>query len=497
MSANATARAPPILGFGPFRLDVLGRRLTEAGHRVAIGDRALELLIALTERPGEVVTKPELMSRIWPSTHVEEANLRVQVSALRRALGQDGAGEAYVANAPGRGYRFVAPVEPQAASGGRADRWRTSSSLSAPVGREAEIAAVLGRLAETRLLTIVGPGGIGKTTLATACARTLEPGVADGVAFAEVSGADLTMTIAASFGLRLPDDDGLAALTAFLAPLDLLLVLDSCEYSIEAAARVAEAILRQAPNVTILATSRESLRAECEVVWRIEPLATPPLGQKLSAAEALEYPAVRLFADRASASDRSFRLTDEAVPTVINICRRLDGLPLAIELAAGRIGAFGLAGIEAGLDNRFQLLSEGRRTAMPRHRTMAAAIDWSYMALSAEEQRALRCLSLFQGPFDASAAAHLIAGDAASPGAAIELVSSLVAKSLVLADTTAPQVEYRLLDTTRDYARSQLVILSEASQAAARHAAHTIQVLASADRELDSRSMSDWVDYFA
>jgi predicted ATPase/DNA-binding winged helix-turn-helix (wHTH) protein len=487
-------RAPATLAFGPFRLDAPGRRLTEAGRPVTVGDRALELLIALIERPGEVVSKSELMSRIWPDTHVEEANLRVQVAALRRALGGDG--DAYVANAPGRGYRFVASVGSEPAGGeplGRAQPWL---SLSEPVGRETEIAAVIGRLHETRLLTIVGPGGIGKTTLATACARALQAGNADGVAFTEVSGAvDLTMTIAASLGLRLPDDDGLAALCRYLAPLELLLVLDSCEYAVDAVAGAAEAILRQAPGVTIVATSREPLRAESEVVWRIEPLATPPLDQGLSAAEALDYAAVRLFVDRASASDRSFRLTDDIVATIANICRRLDGLPLAIELAAGRIGAFGLSGIEAGLDNRFQILSEGRRTAMPRHRTMAAAIDWSYFALSADEQQALRRFSLFQAPFDAAAAAHLALGEDASPGSAIEVLSSLVAKSLLIADTTVAPAEYRLLDTTRDYARSKLEA-DEARAVAARHAARAIRILESADAELDTRSMRDWVDYF-
>jgi predicted ATPase/DNA-binding winged helix-turn-helix (wHTH) protein len=487
-------RAPATLAFGPFRLDAPGRRLTESGRPVPVGDRALELLIALTERPGEVVSKSNLMSRIWPDTHVEEANLRVQVAALRRALG--GAGDAYVANAPGRGYRFVAPVGSEAAGGERLGRSQLWSSLNEPVGRATEIAAVIGRLRETRLLTIVGPGGIGKTTLATACARALQPGNADGVAFTEVSGAvDLTMSIAASLGLRLPDDDGLAALCRYLAPLELLLVLDSCEYAIDAVAGAAEAVLRQAPGVTIVATSREPLRAESEVVWRLEPLATPPLEQSLSAAEALDYAAVQLFVDRARASDRSFRLTDDIVATIANICRRLDGLPLAIELAAGRIGAFGLSGIEAGLDNRFQILSEGRRTAMPRHRTMAAAIDWSFFALSPEEQQTLRRLSLFQAPFDAAAAAHLALGADASPGAAIEVLSSLVAKSLVIADTTVAPVEYRLLDTTRDYARSKLEA-GEARAAAARHATRTIRILESADAELDTRSMRDWVDYY-
>ncbi|MEJ0066311.1 MAG: winged helix-turn-helix domain-containing protein [Caulobacteraceae bacterium] len=494
---NAPGPAPSTLAFGPFRLDVFGRRLTEAGRPVAIGDRALELLIALAERPGEVVPKADLMTRVWPDTHVEEANLRVQVSTIRRTLGSGGADNAYVANAPGRGYRFVAPVEQQTVNGAPSARRALWSSLTQPIGRETEIAAITGRLGETRLLTIVGPGGIGKTTLALACARALTDRHADGAVFAEVSGgAHPAIAVGASLGLTLPDDAALSALSVYLAPLDLLVVLDSCEYAIEAAARLAEALLLAAPGAVVLATSREPLRAQNEVVWRVGPLATPPYDQKLSAADATGYAAVRLFVDRAAAADHGFRFTDDAVSTVAGICRRLDGLPLAIELAAGRVGAFGLKGIEAGLDDRFQMLGEGRRTAMPRHRTLAAAVDWSYDALSDEEQRALQCLSLWQGPFDAASAAQVVFGAQVEPSSIYGILAGLVAKSLVSADTTATPAEYRLLDTTRDYAHLKLVASGELPQAAARHAARTIEILAQADAQLDARSMRDWLDYF-
>jgi predicted ATPase/DNA-binding winged helix-turn-helix (wHTH) protein len=494
---NTPGRAPSNLAFGPFRLDVLGRRLTEAGQPVVIGDRAIELLIALTERPGEVLPKADLMSRAWPDTHVEEANLRVQISAIRRALGGGGADDAYVANAPGRGYRFVAPVEQQTVNGAPSARRALWPSLSEPVGRASEIAAIAGRVRETRLLTIVGPGGIGKTTLALACARAIEAGHSDGAVFAEVSsGAHPAIAVGAGLGLSLPDDAALTALPSYLAPLDLLVVLDGCEYAIEAAAELAEAILRGAPSTVVLATSREPLRAENEVVWRVGPLATPPYDQKLSAADAVDYAAVRLFVDRAAAADHSFRFTNDEVSTVVSICRRLDGLPLAIELAAGRIGAFGLGGIESGLDDRFQMLRHGRRTAMPRHQTMAAAVDWSYDALSADEQQALRCFSLAQSPFDAASASYLAYGADAGPGAVYEILSSLVAKSLLGADTTATPTEYRLLDTTRDYARLKLAAAGELPQAAARHAEQTIKIFAQAEAQLDTRSMRGWLDYF-
>jgi predicted ATPase len=437
------------------------------------------------------------MSRIWPDTHVEEANLRVQVSTLRRALGGDGSGEAYVANAPGRGYRFIAQVERRTRNGALIERQSRWMNLSEPIGREREIAAITSRIGDARLLTIVGPGGVGKTTLAFACARVLATRFADGVAISEVSGgADPAVGVATSLGLRLADDGILAALSAYVAPLELLVVLDSCEFAIDASARLAESILREAPNVVVLATSREPLLAESEAVWRIDPLATPPYDQRLDAAAAIAYPAVRLFSERASAADRGFRFTEETASVVCNICRRLDGLPLAIELAAGRVSAFGLEAIEAGLDNRFQMLNQGRRTATPRQRTLAATVDWSYDALSGQEQRALRCFGLFQGAFDAEAAAWVALGEGAAPASVYGTLSDLVAKSLVVAETSSTQADYRLLDTTRAYARQKLEAAGELSQAAARHAAWIIGIMSSASSQLDTRSLPDWRDFF-
>ena len=482
--------------FGPFELDFVGRRLTEAGRPVVLGSRALDLLIALLERPGELVTKAELVARAWPETQVEESNLRVQISAIRRAL-KDQSGEAYIVAVSGRGYRFVAPLEPQ---------WATRiprepllpASLTATIGREADIADISERLSGTRFLTIVGPGGIGKTTLSLACARALEPRFADGVIFVEVTEAgDLAMVVAAALGLRFPEEGAIEALTAFVAPLQLLVVLDSCEYAIEEAASLAEAILRRSPNTTILCTSREPLRAEGETAWRIDPLAVPPDDRLISAEEALDFSAVHLFVDRALAADRRFLLTDADVGLVGNICRRLDGLPLAIELAAGRIAAFGLTGLVSALDDTFQLRLQGRRTAIPRHRSLTAAIDWSYDSLSEVEQRALRCFSLFQGPFDADSGAHLLLGTTADREPAREVLSNLVAKSLVIADLGRTPTEYRLLDTTRDYARQKLVAAAELRTTATRHAARVITILARADAELERRSMPDWLGYFS
>ena len=216
----------------------------------------------------------------------------------------------------------------------------------------------------------------------------------------------------------------------------------------------------------------------------------------MTADKALDFSAVRLFVDRASAADRHFLLTDADVCLVGSICRRLDGLPLAIELAAGRFPAFGLAGLMSALDDRFQVLLQGRRTAIPRHRSLAAAIDWSYDALSEVEQRALRGFSQFQGPFSADSAADLLFGTTVDREPAHEVLSNLVAKSLVIVDATRTPAEYRLLDTTRDYARRKLEAAGELRTTAARHAACVANILAQADAELERRAMPDWLGYF-
>ncbi len=446
---------------------------------MALGGRALDLLIALTERPGELVTKAELMERAWPSVHVEDANLRVQFSAIRRAL-RDKAGD-YITADSGRGYRFVAPLARQADDAAKRER-RLPASLTETIGRDADIAGISQRLGVARLLTIVGPGGIGKTTLALACAHTMNDRFADGVAFAEVtSDGGPAMAVAAALGLRFSENTAAEALTDFMTPLQLLVVLDGCEYAIESSAQLVEAILRRSPDTVVLCTSREPLRAEGEAIWRIEPLATPAEDLRLTAEEALKYPAIRLFVDRASAADQRFAFTDADAAAVSSICRRLDGLPLAIELAAASATARGLEGIEAALDNRFQLLLQGRRTAIPRHRTLAAAIDWSYDQLTEEEQRVLRCFSLFQGPFDADGAAHLSLGAGAAADSIYPVLSNLVAKSLVMADLDRTPFEYRLLDSTRDYARLKLDAAGDLNAIAARHAALSVSIFRRAD----------------
>jgi predicted ATPase len=494
--ARALEQRPAVLAFGPFKLDLGRRLLTKGGEAVPLGGRALDLLIALTERPGELITKAELMARAWPGVHVEEAALRVQISGIRRALGEE-KGSSFIAADAGRGYRFVAPLALQAPIGKSPVR-RLPARLTTMFGRDADVAAITQQLRASRLMTIVGPGGIGKTTLALACAEDLEASLADGVVFAEVtSGGGPEMAVAAALGLRFSEDTAIAALTAFIAPLELLVVLDGCEFAVEPAAQLVEAILRRSPNSVVLCTSRESLRAEGEVIWRIAPLAIPAEDEELSASEAMRFPAIRLFVGRASAADQRFSLTDADVGVVSSLCRRLDGLPLAIELAASNVAAFGLRGVQSALDNRFQKLLHGRRTAVPRHRTLAAAIDWSFDQLSGDEQRVLRSLSLFQGPFDADDALHLALDPTAGADSILAILSNLVAKSLVVADPDPSLGGYRLLDSTRAYAREKLEASGELNEIAAPHATRTMAIFSKADTELDQRSMEDWLRRFS
>jgi len=290
--------------------------------------------------------------------------------------------------------------------------------LTRVVGRDDIIAALAARLAQHRFLTIVGPGGIGKTTVAIAVAETVSVSFKDGVWFvglASLSDPDVPSALSAVLGLSPSDVDPVSWLTAWLRDKHTLIVLDSCEHVIGAAAALAEEILRAAPRISILATSREPLRAEGEWLHRLASLALPPTTFDLTPAEALRYPAVELFDDRAMAVVDGFTLGEGDVPAVLEICRKRDGVPLAIELAAARVDAFGVKDLAARLDDRFTMLTKGRRTALPRHQTLRAAMGWSYELLPETEQIILRRVAVFQGDFTIDAVLRLPPTIASAP----------------------------------------------------------------------------------
>ena len=330
----------------------------------------------------------------------------------------------------------------------------------------------------------MGPGGIGKTTAAIAIARQLAGAYPDGVAFVDLAPVSdpalLPSILGTVLGLSIQADNPIPALLTHLRERRLLVVLDSCEHVIEAAASVAEEVSTAALGVHILATSREPLRATGERVYRLPPLEIPPPSPTLSAAQALEFPGVQLFVERAAAANlNGFELTDPDAALVAEICRRLDGIPLAIELATACIDAFGVRELAARLDDRFRLLTSGRRTALPRHQTLSATLDWSYELLPVEERRLLRQLAIFAGDFSL-VSALAIAGDQDTSQAV--LLGHLVAKSLVTFDR-GQSGNYRLLDSTRLYAAEKLEKAGGLNAASRRHAEHFRDLLAGAEAE--------------
>jgi predicted ATPase/DNA-binding winged helix-turn-helix (wHTH) protein len=473
--------------FGPFRLLPTQRLLLEDGKVVHIGSRALDILVMLVERAGELVSKRELMARVWSNLTVVEANLTVHVVALRRALCDGRNGNRYLVNIPGRGYRFVAPVAvadaPQPAPAPPAKRpHHVPASLTRLIGRVDVVRKLTEQLSRQRFLTIVGPGGTGKTSVALAVAEGLLERYEHGVHLVDLAPlSDPALLPNAFASVLVPEiggSDPPADLIEGLRDKRMLVVLDNCEHLIEAAATLVDEIFRQAPGVRILATSREPLRTRSESVHRLASLGTPPPQAELRAAQALSFAAVQLFVERTAASLDAFELRDDDAPLVADICRRLDGNPLAIELAAARVEVLGIRGLAARLDDCLCVLSLGRRAAPARHQTLRATLDWSYGLLSGSEQAALRRLAIFDGPFTLASAAA-VAGDAGHTDRDIgELVLQLVEKSLLIADLGGAEPHFRIPATTRAYALEKLADSAEHGAVAGRLVEHGRQCAA-------------------
>ncbi len=495
------------ISFGPFRLFVERRLLLEGDTPARLGNRAFDILAALVERAGEVVGKQELMARVWQKTFVEESNLKMQVSALRRALGDGQGGRRFVANIPGRGYSFVAPisfVEPPQAAIPAATMHVGAHNLpyaaTRMIGREEAMAALASRLSSGRIVTIVGPGGIGKTTVALAVAERLIGSYGDGVWLVDLAPLGdprlVPSAVATVLGLGIRTENPLPSLVAGLRDRRLLLVLDTCEHVIDAVAALGMAVLRSAPGVTILATSRERLNVAGEAEYRLGPLSSPQPSSRLTAADASAFPAVQLFVERVKAIIEDFALTDTSAQPVVEICRRLDGLPLAIEFAAPQVAALGVESLAARLDDTLPLLGARGRKKMPRHRTMQAVIDWSYNLLSEDEQRFFRALGIFSGGLTAEAAAA-VGGEADGTGFnSIDRLADLVSKSLVVADVSGAALRFRLLDTTRAFAIDKLGSSGEHERIARGHAEYYRSLFERAETEVAVRPRDKWLaDY--
>jgi predicted ATPase/DNA-binding winged helix-turn-helix (wHTH) protein len=494
----------PAISFGPYRLLAARRLLLEGDKPVRLGSRAFDVLTALVERAGEVVNKEELIARAWPKTFVEEANLKIQVSALRRALGDGQGDNRFVATVVGRGYNFVAPIrkeEPSRASPSPTIAPAAPHNLpfatTRMIGRDEIVTTLVTQLSRQRLVTVVGPGGIGKTTVGLAIAERLIGTYEHGVWLVDLAPLSdpglVPSAVATVLGLETRVEDPLPDLVAALRDNRMLLMLDNCEHVIDAVAGLAAAVLSGTSSVKILATSREPLGVQGERVHRLAPLYSPEPSPGLTATKAAVFPAVQLFVERVSAIVEDFTLTDANAALVVTICQRLDGLPLAIEFAAPRVEALGIEGLAARLDDSLRLLRTQRRAAMLRHRTMRAVVDWSYGLLSENEQRSFRALGVFAGGFTVEAAAA-VAMDAATTGVdAINRLADLVAKSLVVADVGGAKPRFRLLDTTRAFALEQLDMSGEREVIARRHAEYYRNLFEHAEGEAGVRSTGEWL----
>jgi predicted ATPase/DNA-binding winged helix-turn-helix (wHTH) protein len=467
--------------FGSFQLVPAQRLLLSNGGSLRLGSRALEVLITLVECAGETVSKDQLISRVWPDTVVDEGALRVHVAAVRKALGDGREGNRFIVSDPGRGYSFVAPVmreqrqgDPAPTPNQPARRGNLPVPLTRVVGRDEVIETVVSRYSQHRLVTIVGPGGIGKTTVAIAAADQMSASFVDGIWFvglATLVDAALVFTaVAATLGVSSTGVDPLTSLAAWSRDKHMLIVLDCCEHLADAAAPLAEALLQAAPRVCILATSREPLRAEGERVLRLPALEVPSGTAPLSAIDALGYSAVQLFCERAAAVIEGFVLSDADIPDVLEICRGLDGMPLALELAAVQVDVLGIQGLVQGLTHRFDLLNRGRRTALPRQQTLRATIDWSYDLLPKVEKVILRRLAVFRGGFTMEAAGSVIGDEHIRRFEVIEIIANLSQKSLVATDISGDITYHYLLDTTRVYALEKLMEGGEGAAVSRRHA---------------------------
>ena len=503
-AADVDALAKGVISFGPFRLHVAQRLLERADTPIQLGARALDILIVLVTHAGNVVSKNDLIARVWPGVTVDDGALRVQVAALRKALGDGQSGARYMITLTGQGYCFVAPVfrfrisglpPPQSptrehnnqpsrltriADLGSTQVAAETFSRNLPVagseliGRATAIQQVRGLLSAHRVVTLTGPGGIGKTRLAIEAARgELPSSLGEGslVELASISDRNLLPSaVASTLGFKLGGDEISAESVArAVGARRLLLVLDNCEHLIGAVARLVEMVVRLCPHTTVLITSRELLRVEGEYVYRVAPLEVPSLHQGQSD-NVVEHSAIQLFIARISALRADLSQDRDDLSAVTAICRRLDGIPLAIEFAAARASTLGVQGVASRLDDRFKLLTDGRRAALPRHQTLRATLDWSYELLPEPERQLLRRLAVFTAGFTLEAATAVASDDPGIAPTVLEGVANLVAKSLVAMDRSAATERWRLLETIREYALEKLAESGETELAARRQA---------------------------
>ena len=483
-------RRPVIFQFADCEMDLARVMFRRAGKELHVEPQAFDVLAYLIERRGEVVRKTELLDRVWGDRFVSESALTTQIKSVRQAVGDDGSQQRIIRTVHGKGYEFVAEVnvvDDGAAAGGIQPRGNADVRLPVAVqpliGREDLLAELVDAVTSSRLVTLVGTGGVGKTSVAYELARRVAATYADGAYLVElVTVLDEGATyeaFATALDVNTRQHTAVEeAIVDMLRPRRALLLLDNCEHLVESVAAIVNRILRAAPGVTIVATSREPLALIGEHVWTIEPL--PTGGADATDVDAARVPAVALFVERARAVDSGFALDAVTTPAVLEICRRLDGIPLAIELAASRVRALDVREIALRLDERFRLLKGVRRGTDPRHRTLHDAISWSYDLLTADEQRLFAALAVFAGPFDIRAAEAVCDG-----GDVVELLTRLAERSMLAVRRAADGTRYELLETLREYGSHRLDD-SRSVQLFGAHAAHFAAVAQSVATDLQT-----------
>lgn len=490
--------------FGHFELRVLEHRLMADGKPVALGGRAFDLLLALVQRAGQLVTRNELIDQVWPGRVVEENNLSVQVNALRRVLGGQ-----WLLTVPGRGYRFVAPllpaqpaaVPPPAAPPHQSTHLPTQQALL--IGRSDDLAALGTLIDQHRLVTVAGAGGIGKTRLAQALLQLRARAGAQSVCWVELGPVTrpeaLPAAVAAALELALPPGDAMAALAKAVQGMEMLLALDNAEHLLDAVALMAQALLDAAPGLRLVVTSQAPLRLASERVLRLGPLALPQ--GPLPAAQAQAFGAVALFCERAAAADHRFVLSDADVPVVIELCQRLDGLALAIELAAARVPALGPVRLLQALNDRLHVLKHSRnRLAPARQQSLRAALEWSVALLSPLEQHLFRRLGVLAGSAPLELVLQIGSGTPGpvepDPWAVVDALDQLVQRSLVqvVNESDSHPLHYRLLESPRALALEQLAAAGEEAPARQRHARAVLQAFEEAERALlaGAQDVASW-----
>jgi len=493
------------LRFGPVEFRPAERQLLVSGQAVALGARAFDLLLALVQLRGRLVTKNELLDIVWPGAVVEENNLQTQISTLRKVLGPKA-----IETIPGHGYRFAMALDGDGAPPAD-DPPPTSAAIAsfttltnlAPVGealfgRGEDLDAVSALVDEHRLITLLGTGGVGKSSLARALGRRHAGRYKDGIWWVDLASVaraeDIALAMANAANLPLGEGAPVPALLNALVPRQTLLLLDNCESWVDELAPLIQAALAGAPRLRFVATSQVPLKVSDEHLYRLDALAVPPPSAALT--EARTYSALQLFEQRTRAVDRTFALTESNVAVAIRLCRRLDGIPLAIEMAAGRMALLGLDALDASLGNRLRLLKSSSSLVPARHQTLSATLDWSHSLLNADEQSVFRRLSVFAGSFRLDAAKRVAVSEHLDEWSVIDALAALVDKSLVQVERREPP-RYRLLETARLYATEQLGAHSEDQEAQQQHGQAMAQVADEAERAYWTMADSSWLDKYA